>query len=217
MEYRGILSRMDDQRMVALQVDWVRSGRLGDHAVLLVANGAGSYRAAIATDRGYAHHSPDAIISTGFCGALDEQLGIASIVSATAVNGHSARPVTGAIPCRNGIVSSVDHIVQTSAEKAQLRKSGACAVEMEAAGVLERAEAQGIPFACVRAVTDLAGENFANDLNSALRPDGHLDTIRVLTGALRQPVSRVPELLRLRSRAVRAARSLGDFFADCRF
>jgi len=217
MEYSGILVRLRGREPVALQVDWARSGQLGEHEVLLVANGAGRIPASKATDQGCWRLKPDAIISTGFCGALDEDLRIGDIVSATGVNHHSALPLSGGTACRRGVVRSVDHIVQTSLEKARLRESGASVVEMEAAGVAERAEAWGVPFSCVRAVTDLAGEDFANDLNSALRQDGHLDTIHVLTGALRQPVVRVPELLRLRNRAVRAARSLGDFFADCRF
>jgi hypothetical protein len=90
-------------------------------------------------------------------------------------------------------------------------------VEMEAAAVAERAEAHGTAFSCVRSVTDLAGEDLENDFNSALRPDGRFATIQVLTGALRQPAVRLPELLRLRNRCALAAMSLGDFFADCRF
>ena len=73
-----------------------------------------------------------------------------------------------------------------------------------------------LPFYCVRGVTDLADESLANDFNQALRPDGHFDTMSILFGALRDPAIRLPELLRLRSRSVRAARALGEFFADCR-
>ena len=217
MEYKGILAHVREQQNVALNVVWAISGRLGDHEVLLISNGAGWKNAAEATDAGWLELLPDMVISTGFCGALAEHLQIADIILATTVNGHPARPLIGAIPCFSGAVCSIDHVAQSAEEKAQLRKSGACAVEMEAAAVAERGEKWGIPFSCVRAVTDLGGETLANDLNSALRSDGHFDTIQILRGALRQPVSRVPELLRLRSRAARAARSLGDFFADCRF
>ena len=116
-----------------------------------------------------------------------------------------------------GVVCSIDHVAQSAAEKRQLRAGGASAVEMEAGGVAARAAAHGLPFYCVRVVTDLAGEEMANDFNAALRPDGHFATMRILQSALRHPLTRLPELLRLRSRCVRAARALGDFFADCRF
>ena len=88
---------------------------------------------------------------------------------------------------------------------------------MEAAAVAARAQAYGLPFYCIKAVSDLADETLTIDLNAALRPDGHLDTIKILGSTLRHPVARGPELLRLRSRAVRAGNSLGDFFANCRF
>jgi len=115
------------------------------------------------------------------------------------------------------VVGSVDHVAQTAEEKRLLRAGGAMVVEMEAAGVAARAQARGLPFYCVRVVSDLAGETMANDFNAALRADGHFDTMVVLRGALRRPLARVPELCRLRQRSVRAARVLGVFFANCRY
>jgi nucleoside phosphorylase len=108
-------------------------------------------------------------------------------------------------------------VAQTAAEKRRLRSGGGSVVEMEAAGVADRAAARGVPFYCVRVVTDLAGEDMANDFNRALRPDGHFATMSILRDTLRNPLVRLPELLRLRNRCVRAARVLGDFIADCRF
>jgi hypothetical protein len=69
----------------------------------------------------------------------------------------------------------------------------------------------------VKVVTDLAGEDMANDFNRALRPDGHFATMSILLGALRHPQVCLPELIRLRKRCIRGARVLGDFIADCRF
>ncbi len=88
---------------------------------------------------------------------------------------------------------------------------------MEAGGVAQRAAEKGINFYCIRVVSDLAGEDMANDFNQALRQDGHFATMSILSRALRDPLVRLPELVRLRSRCVRAARVLGDFIADCRF
>jgi hypothetical protein len=120
-------------------------------------------------------------------------------------------------PHRIGPIACSDRVAQTAAEKSALHDSGAIAVEMEAAGVAERAAARNLPFYCVKAVTDLAGEDMANDFNSALRPDGHFATMVILRSSLRQPLTRIPELLRLRKRCARAALLLGEFIADCRF
>jgi len=74
----------------ACAVDWSRTYRLGSHDVLAVANGAGSLRAASALDAVADTFLPDAVISTGFCGALDPQLRVADVVVATSVVGRIA-------------------------------------------------------------------------------------------------------------------------------
>jgi len=202
-------------------VDWARSAALGGHDLLLVANGAGPARAAAAVERAAAAFQPDAIVSTGFCGALEDMLSVASVVVATEVMGANGRfnalaPATSR-PHHCGVVSTIDHVARSAAEKRSLRQTGASVVDMEASVVAERSAALGLPFFCIKVVTDLAGEDLANDLNAALRPDGHFDTIRILGSILGRPFARLPELLRLWNRSARAARALGDFFADCRF
>jgi len=209
------------RRFIIGALDWARLTPLGGHELLLVANGAGARRAASAVDAAADVFQPDAVISTGFCGALDPQLGVADVVVGTSVvaadRSYPALPVSSSTAHQSGVVCSIDRIAQTAEEKCRLRASGAMVVEMEAAGVAARAQARALPFYCVRAVTDLAGETMANDFNAALRADGHFDTMVILRDTLRRPLARLPELCRLRQRSVRAARVLGDFFADCRF
>jgi adenosylhomocysteine nucleosidase len=219
MEFPGIAARAVDLRPVPIPVDWARSGRLGRHDVLLAANGAGWKRAAGAVDAAAPNFHPDAVISTGFCGALDEKLRIADVVVGTSIvdRAGTLSTVDGPAAAASGAICSIDHVAQTAEEKRWLRQSGACAVEMEAAGIAQRAETLGLPLYCVRTVTDLAGETLANNLNLALNSNGHFDTIVIFREALRHPTVRIPELIRLRNRCVRAARALGDFFADCRF
>ena len=205
----------------ALPVDWARTIRLGNYELLAIANGAGARRAAPAVDAACAVYQPDVVISTGFCGALDPDLCLADVVVATSVAAadrrYEALPVATASPHYSGVVRSIDRVAQTAGEKLRLRAGGAMVVEMEAAGVAARAQARGLPFYCIRVVTDLAGETMANDFNAALRADGHFDTMVILKATLRRPLARLPELCRLRRRCVQAARVLGDFFADCRF
>lgn len=219
MEFPGLLARAEHPRPAALSVDWAHSAHFSNYDMLLVANGVGCARSAAAVDIALDTFPADAVISTGFCGALVPDLQIADIVIGTCVSGESTR--YPAIPLgdagRRGPVCSQSRIAQTAAEKRALAGSGAIAVEMEAAGVASRTQARGLPFHCVKAVTDLAEEDMANDFNRALRPDGHFDTIDLLKNSLRHPSERIPELIRLRKRCGRAARALGDFFADCRF
>jgi adenosylhomocysteine nucleosidase len=221
MEYAGVLQNSTNVRPPRLPIHWARQGRLGPHEALLAANGAGAARAAAAVDAACVHFHPEAVVSTGFCGALDPSLTVASIVVATTVStpgpSYPALPVLSDSPFCAGPVASIGHVARTAEEKRSLRAAGACAVEMEAAGVAAQASERGLPFYCIRAVTDLAGETLQNDFNKALRPDGHFDTIFILASALRYPVIRLPELVRLRSRCLSASRALGSFLANCRF
>jgi adenosylhomocysteine nucleosidase len=186
----------------------------------MVANGIGRQRAAAAVDSAWTVFPADRVISVGFCGALDPALRLADIVVATCIATNMRRfavlPLAGKTPVANGLICSIDSIATKASEKQELHLRGGIAVEMEAAGVAERAESLGLPFSCVKVVTDLASEDMANDFNKALRSDGHFATMHIFGAALRHPGSRVPELIRLQQRCARAARTLGDFIADCR-
>jgi len=221
MEFRGIAASAGERRKTRIGVDWALSAKLHGNQVMLAANGVGWKRAAAAVDAAYNVFPADAAISTGFCGALDPQLAIGDAVVATCVVGpdrrYAAQAIQASRHAARGLVISTDHVVGTADEKRALRAAGGSVVEMEAAGVAARADALGLHFFCVRAVTDLATENMANDFNAVLRPDGHFDTIGIFRHLLGRPIARLPELIRLRQNCQRAARSLGEFFADCRF
>jgi nucleoside phosphorylase len=219
MEFRAMLPFTHGRPRTVASLEWAYSGTLGSYEVLFAAHGAGWKRASAAVDAAYSTFGPDAVISTGFCGALDPRLRIGDVVVGTAVaspvRSFRAQALRAGATHGTGVVSSIDHVARTVAEKRALRASGGSVVEMEAAGVAARAEALRLPFYCVRAVTDTASEDMANDFNAALRADGHFDTMLIFRHALSHPVARIPELLRLRRNCERAARTLGEFFADC--
>jgi len=225
MEFPGILAQAKATSEVKTSLRWARAANVHGNEMLLAANGVGVSRAAAAVDQALQVFPAEAIVSTGFCGALREGICIADLVVASTVAGGGrqyptwplASSRTGGTAVHRGVVSTVDHVVQTAEEKSRLAAGGATAVEMEAAGVAERASAHGLPFSCVKAVTDLASETLVNDYNQALREDGYFDTIILLRGTLRRPFVRLRELLRLRERCVQAAGTLGEFFADLRF
>src|SRR5258708_977177 len=94
MEFPGILASTRNARTAAVPVDWARQAQLGGNEFLLVANGIGRKRAVAAVDTALANFRADAIVSTGFCGALSPELSVGDIVSATSVtNGVERFPV----------------------------------------------------------------------------------------------------------------------------
>jgi nucleoside phosphorylase len=193
----------------------------GGIGFVMVANGAGAATAAAATAEALGRVRPDAVVSYGFCGALDPGLGAGDVFVATSVESNGKRfpaavPAAGR-PFASGTLITAGRVVSSAAEKAALYAVGASAVEMEAAGVAECAAHARLPFYCVRSVTDLSDESFTLDLNAALRPDGHFDTMFLLRGVFTKPAAAAPELLRLWRRCRIAALKLGEFVADCRF
>jgi purine-nucleoside phosphorylase len=182
---------------------------------ILEANGPGPELAAEAVDR--VTDRLDAIVSVGLCGALAPNLSVGDIVVGSAVNGVKISVARSKSRHVVGPIASIDRIARTVAEKRQLGEAGAIAVEMEAAGVLERAVRRGVPFYCVRAVSDTASEGFELDLNATRDKAGRFRVGRILAQAVRRPLTGVPELLRLRRNSERASKALGEFLGNCSF
>ena len=220
-EFSGVLPRCSGIRAFSTPLRFAREARLGGNELLLAADGVGVARAAAAVDVCLNAWRPEIVISFGYCGAVDSGLKIADVVVATEVHGgdglYPAAPVRSNAAFRSGPILTIGRVAQSSAEKREWRATGAIAVEMEAAGVARRAEAFGLPVQCIRSVTDLAEEDLANDFNLALRSDGRFDTITLMRCAMRRPLTRFPELIRLRKRCVRASETLGEFIANCRY
>lgn len=221
-EFTGVLRRMEDVEKAGSGVQFARRGTLAGARCLLVANGAGPKLAAEAVEWAAGEADVEVVVSTGYCGALQRDLRVGDIIIALQVYS----PETGrryraempeCVPQKTGDIASVNRFVGTVVEKKCLGETGLAAVEMEAAGVAEQAANRGWRFCCVRVVSDTANEGFDIDFNAARGEDGRFQTGRIVAAALRRPVTRIPELLRLLSSSQRAANALGDFLAECRF
>jgi hypothetical protein len=202
MEFEGAMRHWTDVEPLKLPVHWARSATWKAKRIVAIANGSGRKRSAQAAST----VSAKAIVSVGFCGALNPSLQIGDIVV-----GDAWRQPRTHRPHFKGPIASIDHIAQTAQEKRQLRKTGALAVEMELAGLA------GLPCYCIKSVSDLAVESFTNDLNSVLNPDGRMNIAKLVFNACLKPLPRFAELLRLQQRAKRASNTLGEFLESCEF
>jgi len=210
-EFAGLLPHWEKVAPLHLPVHWSRTGRWRGREVFAIANGAGSERSFAAV---LLAPKAAAICNIGFCGALDQSLKIGDVVVATEVRSGDRSWETrlpDGPPAYRGIVASIDHIAQTAAEKRNLRSTGASIVEMEAAGAARAAEDLSVPFYCIRAVSDLADEDFLNDFNAALKPDGRFSLLRLVTQL------KLNELIQLQKRTTLASKKLGDFLAAASF
>ncbi len=182
----------------------------------MVANGPGSTLVEEALSEkimfGAKHGGVDGIVSTGLCGALDPALRVGDIVVAPA-----AALETQAEYVR-GTVHSIDHVAVTSLEKRTLRNAtGAVAVDMEAAAVERKAAEWNLPFLCIRAVSDRAGDTLPLDFNRYRNTRGDFSRTRIALAAMARPFTVMPQLIEFDRNCRGAADALGDFLADCRF
>lgn len=115
------------------------------------------------------------------------------------------------VPVRRGTLLTIDRILTHSdAKRALALRTQAIAVDMETAGAVQAAEAVGVPWLAVRAITDGVADDMPFDFNALADADGNVDPRRVIRAALCRPW-KIPALLRLGTNSWRAARNLAVF------
>jgi adenosylhomocysteine nucleosidase len=224
--FAGLLTGL---RKLKWPLDYAWEGIWESRRILLAANGAGPKLAADAVETAIragmvaelSSSRLQAVVTTGFCGALDPGLRESQIVVATRV----LSPATGeTYECAGitapgefvaGSMLSQDRIANDSPEKQRLFSQGAIAVDMEAAGVAARAKRAGLPFYCIKVVTDRADESFPFDLNRLRSPEGRIVRGKIVVHAFTHPKV-ISDLLRLKRRTEDAAKALGNFLVGTR-
>jgi hypothetical protein len=86
---------------------------------------------------------------------------------------------------------------------------------MESAAVAAKAREWGVPFRCIKVVSDIAQEDMPLDFNRYRDSAGRFSRSRIALAAMRHPFTAIPKLLRLDRNCRHAAEKLGEFFADC--
>ena len=120
---------------------------------VLVCGGIGADAARRATEAAIALYEPELVLSVGFAGALDPGLKVGEIFSPSRVvdvrDGSCVETGMG-----RGVLVSVAAVADVE-QKAKLAESyGAQAVDMEAAAVARGAQARGVRFMAVKAISD---------------------------------------------------------------
>jgi adenosylhomocysteine nucleosidase len=174
-------------------------------SVVAVCGGMGFEAARRAAEAIIALYRPSVILSVGFAGALDEKLRVGDLLQPRYVVDarDGSRTDTGS---GNGILIS-SPTVAGAEQKAKLAKAyGAHAVDMEAAAVAKGAEARGLRFAAVKAISDEVG--FAMPpMDRFIAADGSFRARSFAFYAASRPFI-WPDVLRLAQNSAKAARAL---------
>ncbi len=216
-------------RKLKWPIDYAFEGVWEGRRVMLAANGAGPKLASQAveiairavTGAELSSSKLEAVVSTGFCGALDPDLRECQLVVGNQIfdldtnKRFECGPVDADNQFLSGLLISQNRVANYTHEKQQLRDHGAIAVDMEAAGVAARATRAGLPFYCIKVVCDRADESFPLDINSVRTPDGRIRRVKIGIHALTHPKVLRP-LLHWKRRSADAAKALGGFLVSCR-
>jgi adenosylhomocysteine nucleosidase len=157
--------------------------------------------------------SIDALVSTGWAGALREELtpGEAYRVSGVIDARTGERFVTASPPNDLWLVTTPS--VAGAAEKQHLASTyQADLVDMEAAGIARLAAMRGIPFYCVKGVSDGFSDQLP-DFNRFISTDGQFRLVRFVVFALFRPW-RWPALMRMGENSNRAAQAMASSLLD---
>jgi adenosylhomocysteine nucleosidase len=134
---------------------------------------------------------PTLVVSAGVCGALAPELAVGALVVPETVLGPDGRRYATAAVAgarRHGTLLTTDRVLEDGAAKSRRwLETGALAVDMESAPILEWAAARGVPGLVVRAVSDPAGRGVPADLARVVHTDGRVRPIRAVTAMLARP------------------------------
>ena len=150
----------------------------------------------------------DRIISAGWAGALHENLEVGKAYRAAGVVDLR----TGERFLADGETEGAPWLVTSpsvagAADKRRLAAEyGAGLVDMEAAAIARLAAMRGIPFQCVKGISDGFGENLP-DFNRFISPEGQLKLSKLLIFVLLRPWC-WPALIRMGENSKKASHSL---------
>lgn len=123
--------------------------------VIAFAGGIGPRAARQAADTVLTFRQPELMISAGFAGALHESMPVGTVIVPTKVLGLPEGQ-TFSIASGEGTLVSVAEIVNPRLKQELKTKYAADAVDMEAASVAAIAQARGVRFLAVKAISDEA-------------------------------------------------------------
>jgi len=223
--------RLADARTIIRQehLDFYE-GTLAGQPVALLALGVGKECARIAAEMTIKCYRPDLIISTGFGGALQDDINVSDIVIGTEVleltgdDGKDVRwrtvlparqpPAFAAaiagFPQHTGKVLTTDDLIVKATRKARIgQATGALTVDMETSAVAAVAANHDTGFLAVRCITDNSHDNLPGEFNDFFVL-GQLQPSRVIRSIIRRP-RLVLNLARMGYRARRAGNTLARF------
>lgn len=167
--------------------------------------GVGFRAAKRSAEQAIADYQPKWIVSVGTCGALDPELRIGDVRTVSKILSPLGVFEPHVLEAERAVLCSQDRVAVTVAEKRVLFEQGASIVDMEAAALAAVCREHGLGFACLKAVSDLAGEDLPLDFNRYRDAEGRFQNARIAFAG----IMKIVDLIRLKRQSDQAAQQLG--------
>lgn len=188
--------------------------RHADGCWLAACAGMGETRAAAAFAAAEKIAPLDAVCSVGWAGALDGAFRSGAVISPSLVidakTGERLRPAYW--QSESPILATTPRVADAIEKKRLVASYAAGLVDMEAAEIARIALGKGIPFYCIKAVSDDA-EATLPDINPFIGTDGHLRMLPFLAHVAVRPSSWAA-VARLGRHSATAAKNLAEALYD---
>lgn len=146
----------------------VQTYKIGDYDIGVLLSGVGQKRAEKATERLCTEFNPDYLIFLGFCGSVDPELNIGTLLVADTIHYRDKKESLEGLELEHVKIcltaSSIDHRVgefQTFDYPVLSRGEvleGVLGVDMEAYGIVKKAKEYGVPSIVIKSVSDILPE-----------------------------------------------------------
>jgi len=151
----------------------------------------------------------DDVISIGWAGALREEFlsGQAYDVS-TVIDARTGERFVAACPPSDCCLVTSSRVAGAGEKKRLAATYEAALVDMEAAGVARLAKMRGVPFYCVKGISDGVSAQLP-DFNNFISPDGQFELARFIVFAVLRPWH-WPALVRMGENSKKAAHNIAQ-------
>ena len=223
IEADGLASMLVGRRSVRFPLFRLHAGSLDGHGVVIAETGIGAEAARSATTELISMQQPAWVVSTGFAGALVEELRRGHIVMADELVDLSGRRLSiglkvdrESIEATRGLhvggMLGVDRLINTPEEKRELgRSAGALACDMETAAVADACRTAKTRCLSVRVISDAIDDRLPKEVENWVAQRSLAGKLGAVTGAILKRPSSVAEIWQLRDEATKLSSRLARY------
>jgi nucleoside phosphorylase len=193
-------------------------GKIGDREVEVLHTGVGEKVSRQRMGKFLENQQFDLLISTGFAGALNDELQVGDLLLArnfSTIDTNEKRSSVSRLPIHVANLLTAPTLIDSSNERTEIaRTSGAAAVDMETEFIARACAAHGIPLLSLRVITDTPREPFPAPAHVLFDIAKQRTDLPKLATFLLTHLNRVPGLIQFARKIANGRKILANALVD---